>query len=111
MRTQSSLVASFLTAVIASHASAQSIYIDFGFGGATPSATYAAASGIPGTWNEYPMPFTNGPLVDIFGQPTAARYGAADCKTNGGEDTPTTDDEMLLDDFHYADCAFSQPRV
>lgn len=106
------LVAAIVAGVVAAPARAQSIYIDFGVG-SPPSASYAAAAGTPGFWNEMPMPSTVVPLLGLAGEATSATWAAFNCDTNATTDFPNTtgDDDALLDDWIYADCAFDLPRM
>lgn len=103
MTTQRSIAASVLfVALLASDAVAQSVYIDFG--GGPPSSTYAAASGVPGYWNEGHMPSPVTPLLGLQQQATQLTYEALN-SYGGHWNFPTTtgDDEALLDDWHYGD--------
>ncbi|MFN0241926.1 MAG: hypothetical protein ACKVWV_03465 [Planctomycetota bacterium] len=106
------LAAALFAQLVAGAARAQSIYIDFGVG-SPPSSSYAAAAGTPGEWNEMPMPSSAVPLVGLAGEATSATWAAFNCDTNAGTDFPNTtgDDEALLDDWIYADCAFDLPRM
>ncbi|MFN0241638.1 MAG: hypothetical protein ACKVWV_01985 [Planctomycetota bacterium] len=111
-RARCSIYTAFVVVALGSpRAAAQSVYIDLGSGFA-PSSSYAAASGIPGYWNRLGGLVTSMPLLDLSAQPTQIVAHAEDCDW-GGIDSPTTegDDEALLDDWHYADCAFATPRT
>jgi hypothetical protein len=90
---------------------AQSVYVDFGVG-TPPSSNYGAAAGIPGHWNAMPMPISNAPLLGTQGEATSLIFHASGCDS-GSEQFPTTrgDDEALLDDWFYGDCAFSTETV
>jgi hypothetical protein len=98
-------------ALLAPSALAQSVYIDFG-AGTPPSSSYAAAAGAPGHWNAMPIPSSGMPLLGLHGQATSLVFAASGCD-NGGAAFPNTsgDDEALLDDWFYGDCAFSTEMV
>jgi hypothetical protein len=86
---------------------AQSVYIDFG-SGTPPSASYAAAADAPGHWNALPIPSSAVPLLGLQGESTALLFTADGCDTGTGAFPNTSgDDEALLDDWFYGDCAFS----
>lgn len=99
------LSAALLAASLATHALAQSVYIDAGSPThGVPSSSYGAAAGIPGHWN--PMTgFTTQALVDTSGAPTSVLASFPICD-HGSEDVAQTrgDDDSLLDDFWWTDC-------
>lgn len=94
-------VALVLSVLTACSLSAQTIKIDFGTPGSSPSAAYRAA-GVPGVWNTISgAQFQTFSLLDIDGNPTAATVrnigGSALLAAN---DVGTVgDDEALMDEY------------
>ena len=81
-------------------AAAQSLNIDLGTYYGTPPATYGAASGQAGTWNEAGLGLTA--LVDLSGGSTGSSVTVvADSPTGGTVTNPTNDDGLLLRDNFY----------
>jgi FlgD Ig-like domain len=108
-----SLVRSFavVSCVIAvpSFVAAQSLNVDFGDAGSTPSASYAAA-GLAGTWNTVgvlPTGQRQG-LVDLAGQPSAAKIymngGNSVTMLNVNDPGTSGNDQSLMDDMLICQC-------
>ena len=105
-------IAASIATFLCAGAAAQSVYIDFGHGSPSrPSSSYAAAAGIPGYWNEFPIN-TPGPvpLLGTLQQATQVTFWATGCDSNF-QDFPSSsgDDGALLDDWYYGDCHGSTP--
>jgi hypothetical protein len=66
-------LAGLLVALLPATAFAQSLHIDIGGYLPAPLPSFGAVNGLSGTWNDVDMDSTNQVLVDLAGQPTAAR--------------------------------------
>ena len=117
---------------LASLSSAQEFNIDFNTAAGSPSASYGAAAGQPGTWNAVPAVVTTGavaptPLLDTSGAATSVGVrlqagGTFSLGYNGfsnwnwNNPATTGDDEALMDDIvdvggGYPTGPLSQVRV
>jgi hypothetical protein len=79
----------------------QGVNIDFGTAAGVPAASYGAASGQAGSWNLSGLSVTT--LVDLSGVASGASVSVVAVSGTGtGGGTPTTDDELLLNDNVYS---------
>ena len=80
--------------------SAHAFNLDFGTAFGVPAASYGAASGQTGSWNQVGLGATA--LVGLGGAPSGASVSVTASTANGAYLTPTNNDQLLLDDNFYS---------